>query len=44
MLTEPERSGERIAKLLARAGIASRREVELASVGRIEFGTKKWLC
>ena len=25
-------------------GMASRREVELASVGRIEFGTKKWLC
>jgi 23S rRNA pseudouridine2605 synthase len=36
--TEPKREGERIAKLLARAGIASRREVErLIEAGRIKL-------
>jgi S4 domain len=35
----PERSGERIAKLLARAGIASRREVErMIADGRVKIG------
>jgi 23S rRNA pseudouridine2605 synthase len=35
----PERSGERIAKLLARAGIASRREVErMIAEGRVKIG------
>ena len=37
-LVEPKREGERIAKLLARAGIASRREVErLIEAGRIKL-------
>jgi len=36
---EPKREGERIAKMLARAGIASRREVErLIEAGRIKLG------
>src|ERR1700712_118694 len=36
---EPKREGERIAKLLARAGIASRREVErLIEAGRVKLG------
>jgi 23S rRNA pseudouridine2605 synthase len=36
---QPKREGERIAKLLARAGIASRREVErLIEAGRIKLG------
>jgi len=36
---EPPRSGERIAKLLARAGIASRREVErIIAEGRVKIG------
>jgi 23S rRNA pseudouridine2605 synthase len=35
----PERSGERIAKLLARAGVASRREVErMIAEGRVRLG------
>ncbi len=35
----PERSGDRIAKLLARAGIASRREVErMIADGRVKIG------
>ncbi|WP_246544231.1 pseudouridine synthase [Novosphingobium profundi] len=35
----PEREGERIAKLLARAGIASRREVErMIAEGRVKLG------
>jgi 23S rRNA pseudouridine2605 synthase len=35
----PERTGERIAKLLARAGIASRREVErMIADGRVKIG------
>lgn len=39
MPDNPERSGERIAKLLARAGIASRREVErLIADGRVKIG------
>jgi len=37
--TSPARSGERIAKLLARAGIASRREVErMIAEGRVKIG------
>ncbi len=36
---EPPRSGERIAKLLARAGVASRREVErMIAEGRVKIG------
>jgi 23S rRNA pseudouridine2605 synthase len=36
---DPERTGERIAKLLARAGIASRREVErMIAEGRVKIG------
>src|SRR5260221_580096 len=35
----PERKGERIAKLLARAGVASRREVErMIAEGRVKIG------
>jgi 23S rRNA pseudouridine2605 synthase len=38
MSENPERSGERIAKLLARAGIASRREVErMIAEGRVKL-------
>ncbi len=37
--TQPAREGERIAKLLARAGVASRREVErMIAEGRIRIG------
>jgi len=36
---DPERTGDRIAKLLARAGIASRREVErMIAEGRVKIG------
>jgi 23S rRNA pseudouridine2605 synthase len=39
MPPDPERSGERIAKLLARAGIASRREAErMIAEGRVKRG------
>jgi 23S rRNA pseudouridine2605 synthase len=39
MPDEPDRKGERIAKLLARAGIASRREVErMIAEGRVRIG------
>jgi 23S rRNA pseudouridine2605 synthase len=39
MPPNPERSGERIAKLLARAGVASRREVErMIAEGRVKLG------
>lgn len=38
-MTNPEKSGERIAKLLARAGVASRREVErMIAEGRVRIG------
>ncbi len=38
---EQEKSGERIAKLLARAGVASRREVErMIAEGRVRIGEK----
>lgn len=38
-MTDNERSGERIAKLLARAGVASRREVErMIAEGRVRIG------
>lgn len=38
---EQEKSGERIAKLLARAGVASRREVErMIAEGRVRIGDK----
>ena len=41
MPLSPDRSGERIAKLLARAGVASRREVErMIAEGRIAIGGK----
>jgi len=40
-MTIPEREGERIAKLLARAGVASRREVErMIADGRVAIGGK----
>ena len=38
-MTNPEKSGERIDKLLARAGVASRREVErMIAEGRVRIG------
>jgi len=41
LMTSPEREGERIAKLLARAGVASRREVErMIAEGRVAIGGK----
>src|SRR5436853_3822133 len=42
MSAPPPRSGERIAKLLARAGVASRREVErMIAEGRVALNGEK---